>query len=372
VISAIYIISGFIIIAYGLLIVKLYLGLGKLKKASNILQTDKEQPSVSLLISFRNEEEHIQQLLEDIQKQSIVLHEIILINDHSEDDSARIVEQFIQNKQNWVLINLPPQITGKKAALSYGTKLAKGEVFLFTDADCRLQALWAQIMLSAMQKTNVSLVAGPVDMLPKNGILQALQNLEFLSLTGSTAGGFGSGIPFICNGANLAVKREVYIETFNTQGNRFTSGDDVFLLHSVKKKYNVGYCYNAETIVYTLPQANISSFINQRIRWASKAKGYKDTTSFLISFLMLLVQLLIFTLLIAGIWNLKLWIVMAVVVFLKLGVDSIFMRRVLHFYQKTYLLKLTPILQIFYLFYILIVGIAGLFYKAKWKGRRIS
>ena len=54
----------------------------------------------------------------------------------------------------------------------------------------------------------------PVDFETTTGFLSQFQILENIALTGITAGFSGIKMPFMCNGANLAFKKEVY-ETVN-------------------------------------------------------------------------------------------------------------------------------------------------------------
>ena len=39
----------------------------------------------------------------------------------------------------------------------------------------------------------------------------------------------------MCNGANLSFTREAYTDTFDNLHEEIASGDDIFLLHSLKK-----------------------------------------------------------------------------------------------------------------------------------------
>ena len=64
------------------------------------------------------------------------------------------------------------------------------------------------------------------------------------------------------------------------------SGDDMLLMHKMKKSYpgKIGYVYAQDAVVSTAPSATLGLFIQQRIRWASKASGYQDKIIFWITF----------------------------------------------------------------------------------------
>lgn len=364
------IISFVTVLSYSLLLYLFFKGISFSEQNTQAIL--KASIKSSLIIAFRNEEQNLTSLIEDIGKQSYKISEVIFVNDHSNDKGSDIVLNAINKYPNLKLLNLPDCESGKKAALYYGVKQAVGDVLLFTDADCSLKPFWAESMLNTLKLTKSKLTAGPVDMINKKGFFNALQNLEFLSLTGSTAGGFGAGIPFICNGANLAVDRDVFLNYFKTLGNNYASGDDVFLLHTVKKNHKVSFCYNPNAIVETLPQKSFKDFLLQRVRWAGKARGYHDRVSVLISALLLIVNLILILLLIFAAFEYRLLLIFGTAILIKTIFDILFMNKVLKFYKKQNLLKYIFLLQILYPFYVVVVGVMGIFYKPQWKGRKIS
>ena len=100
---------------------------------------------ISVVVAYRNEEENIGLLLDDLIGQNYPdnQYEIILVNDHSEDRSAEIVENCISKSSTRIVcLNLPDQLSGKKDALDLGIKSSKGEYILTTDADCRVSDNW--------------------------------------------------------------------------------------------------------------------------------------------------------------------------------------------------------------------------------------
>ena len=102
--------------------------------------------SLSVIIPARNEANNIENLLLDLQKQQYSDFEVIVVDDHSEDNTLEVVERFIQSNP-WcrLLSNLH---SGKKAALTLGIESAKGSIIVTTDADCRISSGW----LSALKR----------------------------------------------------------------------------------------------------------------------------------------------------------------------------------------------------------------------------
>jgi len=91
-------------------------------------------PVVSVIIPARNEEVCLGECLQSIVSQAGVDFEVIVVNDHSTDDTGEIAQSF----PNVRLIEagpLPDGWTGKNNAVTTGARQAQGEWLLFTDAD---------------------------------------------------------------------------------------------------------------------------------------------------------------------------------------------------------------------------------------------
>lgn len=152
------------------------------------------------------------------------------------------------------------------------------------------------------------------------------------------------------------------------------SGDDMLLMEKIKKTYpkNIGYVFSREAIVDTTPMPDWKSFINQRIRWASKSTHYKDVKMFLALLVVYLVNLtiLIFPIFIfldvsvAGWWLL--------LIAIKAIAEFIFLYRVAVFFRQRKLLGWFFLLQPVHIYYTVIAGLLGKFGSYKWKGRTVK
>ena len=161
---------------------------------------------VSIIIPVRNEENNIKGLLKDLINQNYPneLYEVILVNDHSEDSTTRIIEPFCSNHSNFRVIQLQENFYGKKEAIEAGIRNARGELIVTTDADCRAGNKWISAIASYyFQSDKPKMIIGLVDIISENTVYNKFQQLEFLSLVGSGAGAAGISHPIFCNGANL-------------------------------------------------------------------------------------------------------------------------------------------------------------------------
>lgn len=94
-------------------------------------------PKVTVIIPARNEAASLPTLLNSLSSQWLRPHEILVIDDQSDDDTARVAKicgaRVISSKP------LPDGWYGKPWACYQGAQLAEGQMLLFLDADVRLQ-----------------------------------------------------------------------------------------------------------------------------------------------------------------------------------------------------------------------------------------
>lgn len=369
----IYYISAIITLCYFIVIGMLYYGWLKFKKFDDADEI--YQLPISIIIAFRNEEKNLRNLIEDIRNQTYPQHllEIILVNDHSSDNSVEIIRNLIGKSDRIKLVNLVENY-GKKQALYKGIRNAANELIITTDADCRLGVNWLKTIAAFYLQHKPSMLVGPVLYDIGKGIFKKLQALEFMSLVGSTAGAIGIKKPIMANGANLAFEKKTYLEHVDRVINSSTSGDDVFLLHAIKKENNneIRYIKSVEAAVYTEPAKNLADFINQRGRWVSKSKYYDDRDTILIAITVFSINLLVVVLLISTLLNSKFLNFLIIVYCVKTIVDFPILFSVARFYKQSKLLKWLIPLQIIYPFYVVLSSIYGLIGDVNWKDRKIK
>jgi cellulose synthase/poly-beta-1,6-N-acetylglucosamine synthase-like glycosyltransferase len=329
----------------------------------------------SIIIAARNEAGNIENILSDLVQQEYPreLFEIIVINDHSIDTTAKIVS-FFQQSDAITLINLDEGKNGKKEALSEGIRLSNAELLLTLDADCRITKQWLATMVGYYKETNASIIIGPVDFHYKKGMWNAIQNLEFLSLVGTSACATNNGQPFLCNGANLAYKRKLYLQFEDPFSKEQSSGDDVFFLHNVKKLPDalIHFIKHPDAIAKTDGAGSFHSFFSQRIRWASKSKKINDPETLVFISIILAMNVLLIFLLIASFVKSEILFIFFSVVGIKLIIDYTFFKQILPFFKKDYLLKHIPLTTFLYFIYFACMLLCAFILKPQWKGRSVN
>lgn len=120
-------------------------------------------PPVSVLIPARNEERSIGAALEAVLDSRGIEFEVIVLDDHSEDQTAAIVQRFANRDKRVRLEQAPPlpaDWCGKQHACFKLARLARYDVFAFVDADVRLAPDGLARMVGFLQASTAELVSG--------------------------------------------------------------------------------------------------------------------------------------------------------------------------------------------------------------------
>lgn len=370
-----------ILAIYFFLVSRLIYGFNKIKyfEPTDVIP----KTAFTIVVPFRNEAKNLPKLLKSIANLNYPyrLIEIILVDDFSSDNSERVCIQWrIKNEQldTTLLENLHLSNSPKKDAIGRAMPIAKHDWIITTDADCTVNKNWLLTLDNYIQNnpepSKPEMIVGAVVYKAKNNWFHHFQQLDLMSLQAVTIGSFGIGKPFMCNGANFAYTKKLFLQLDGFNGNeKMASGDDVFLLQKAiyATLEKVHYLKNSDVIVKTKPENNLYKLFMQRVRWASKSTGYKSSYAKFLAVVVLLMNLglvVSFGLVVAAYLN---WQFLLIVFIIKYVVDYILL-----FKSNTYLRKgkfLMPIASsIVYPFFSSFVGIYSLFGSFTWKGRRFK
>lgn len=117
---------------------------------------------ISILIPARNEEHNIARLLGDLVESKDAHVEILVLDDDSDDQTAAVVSRFAKQDSRIQLIqssNLPAGWLGKNFACYSLSKQARGDHFLFLDADVRLKGEMIRSSVDWMKQKNMGLLS---------------------------------------------------------------------------------------------------------------------------------------------------------------------------------------------------------------------
>ncbi|MCB0662725.1 MAG: glycosyltransferase [Saprospiraceae bacterium] len=361
-------------VLYSLLMVLVIQGWNKTRK-SGIPSNYFPVTSLSLIIPFRNESHRLQPLIASLDAVQYPrdLLEIICVDDHSEDDTFQKLSRHVHPCLQ--VIQLKGGTNGKKAALRLGVKQAKGDILVFTDADCQFDNQWLMQIAYEMETSQAGILAGPVHIKGPRSFLAKFQELDFLGMQGVTVAGLWfKKLPF-ANGANLAIKKSFLEQLGGYPDDKSTrSGDDVFLMEKalLKDPSSVAFLKSKKAIVKTSPYLSWEAFFQQRLRWASKTDAYEMQEMVYAQGLVFAFNLVILASLLLGIFHLHILIIGLIAFLIKSFWDIILLRKTAAFFNVRFSFPFFLIAALFYPFYFLVVG-AMSFQKEQieWKGRRL-
>ncbi|MFI3302538.1 MAG: glycosyltransferase family 2 protein [Rikenellaceae bacterium] len=120
-------------------------------------------PLVSICIPLYNAEQYIADVIHKLQQQSYANIEIVIVDDHSTDNSLNIAKMY---ESDSVRVFTNPR-KGGNAARNYAFSMSRGEYIKFLDADdyCSDNMIKAQVERLQADGTELSLAFSPVRML---------------------------------------------------------------------------------------------------------------------------------------------------------------------------------------------------------------
>lgn len=376
----------FITVLYGLLITAFVVGFDKVKNfnINNKVPTTR----FSIIIPFKNEVENLPSLLNSIVELNypLDLFELILVDDNSDDGSYAIINETMDKRlqdKTGVINGIDVKIyknnrqtqSPKKDAINTAVKQANYEWILTTDADCIVHKNWLKTLNAFIQTHDTNFIAGPVNYYKNNSFFKRFQALDFYSLIGSTIGGFGIQKPFMCNGANLAYKKNLFYKLYGFEGNdTIASGDDIFLLEKALKQNpnGVHYLKSKDAIVTTQAEPNFKSLLNQRLRWAAKASSYNNWFSKIVGLIVLLMNASLvggFILVFIGVLNVRIFLSVFIFKFL---IDFIIIQKTASFFNQKTILSAYVTSSLIYPIFSVCIAILSSFKGYEWKGRQFK
>ena len=355
---------------------------------------------ISVLIPVRNEEANIARCIESLSRQSYPKdrYQVIVIDDHSTDSTREIVTYIHPPEMSLVYTRLTddaPQLAYKKLAIETGIRMSSGDLIVTTDADCTFDPDWLATLAAFYEEKGAKFIAAPVRIgsaapgsgspvpafgspvpgRPAHDFLSIFQTLDFITLQGITGAAVHKKFHSMCNGANLAYEKSAFYEVEGFKGiATIPSGDDMLLMHKICLRYpdRVFFLKSRKAIVTTLPERGWRGFINQRVRWASKADRYDDKRIFWVLLLVYIVNALFVILPVAACWN-SWWLWLLVIGLLaKTMLEFPFVFTVAEFFGQRSLLRWFPLMQPVHIVYTVVIGWMGKFGSYHWKDRKIS
>ena len=255
------------------------------------------RPRVSVIIAARNEEENIRSCLKSITQLTYPknLLDVIVVDDRSTDSTNSIIRKFTAVDPFITLItSTPSQLRGKVNALQQGIAISRGEIFMFTDADCTVPPSWVENTVKYYADEKIGIVAGFISIRTRDWF-DGLQAIDWIVLLSAASGASRLRFPVTAVGNNFSLRRTAYERVGGYEKIPFSVTEDFSLFHAVTSS-------GLRAIIPLDPDTTIESnacpmwknLYEQRKRWFVGGRGMNLSriVAFAFSFLLSLFVLL--------------------------------------------------------------------------------
>lgn len=172
-------------------------------------------PAVSLIVSSKNQKQHLEKNLISFINQEYSDFEIIVIDDASWDGTDRYLEEQELLYPNLKVVSNTYQENdrfskGKKFALTLAVKAAVNDFLLFVDADCAPKSKkWLQSMVANFSDKKKIVLANSKPM-HKSGLFNVFLRFEGIYESLLRVGATMMGLPILADRRNLAYNRALF------------------------------------------------------------------------------------------------------------------------------------------------------------------
>jgi len=250
-------------------------------------KTTSQQHPVSVIVCARDEAGNLAHNLPGVLVQTYpTTHEVIVVNDNSEDETKYLLEELRKTFKHLQMVNLNYEaklIPGKKYPLSIGIKEARHEVVLLTDADCMpATEFWLQKMQDGYS-AGIEIVLGYGSYNKRPGLLNKLIRFETFHTALQYLSYALAGTPYMGVGRNLSYTKKLFFQNKGFSSlNHVTGGDDDLFINMVATKQNTNVVIDPDAVTLSEPKKTWSDWIRQKTRHYTTGKYYKPKHRFLL------------------------------------------------------------------------------------------
>ncbi|MGA2622760.1 MAG: glycosyltransferase [Bacteroidota bacterium] len=355
-------------IAFAAEILVLALGIAK---ANRMRKTPDYEPTVSIIVAARNEEERIEQCLASLVRLEYPGDkiEIIVVDDRSTDRTPEIIRKFSKQHNSVKTVTTQPRqgnLRGKMNAVALGISVSHGEILMFTDGDCSVPPGWIRETVQFFDAETG--IVGGFTLLDARGVFGGMQALDWIYLFGLASGTAGLKIPLTAIGNNLSVRRSAYDASGGYDVIPFSVTEDYALVQAILQKTNyvLRFPVNPLAAVRSEPCRGWRELYRQKQRWG--VGGLDMVTRGLV---ITAVGWVLNLALIVGWWfvGFPVWIAALAV---KTLVDTIFLLRPLKELRALSYLKYLPFFEVYFTLYVLAIPLVAILSRdVIWKERRL-
>jgi glycosyltransferase involved in cell wall biosynthesis len=231
------------------------------------------RPICSVIISAKNEAERIEACFDSLSQQRTRFpYEVILVDNGSSDGTFQLASRLARDYHDFRVYR--ERQPGSASARNHGARRARGQVLLFTDADCRPSKTWLQEMakplLSSRRRYPLAAVGGRTASEfakpERPNLVERYLDQLFDFWETDRLSAFPAFLPWAPT-CNLAVKRDVFLGLGGFDGRWKNAAYDVdFCWRLVLCGFVLGYAPKAE--VKHLRRSSLHGLVKQMESYA--------------------------------------------------------------------------------------------------------
>lgn len=234
--------------------------------------------NISVVISAKNEKQNISNLIKSLDNQIYdkSLFEVIIIDDNSSDDTFKLTNELIKEKENFSIIRAQQKpFPGKKGALTIGIEKAKNDFIMITDADCVPEKSWLKTYSGIFSKGN-DFVFGAAPFIKENSFVNSLSCFENIRIHILTFTMAIIGIPYSAAARNFGFKKSSFekIKGYSNTLETLSGDDDLLLREAVKNKMKIGLATAKDSFVYSKTKNSLKDYLKQKARHTQTSLYY--------------------------------------------------------------------------------------------------
>ena len=144
--------------------------------------------AVTVVVIAKDESQNIQSCLKSILSNPVeLLHQIIIVDDHSDDDTITQIEALAHPKIKILLLSNYPDLAQygssyKKSGLHYALDHCETQWVMTTDGDCIVRDSWIVAMLNKAEQSKSDMLTGPIVLRGNDSVMQRWQSIEMICL----------------------------------------------------------------------------------------------------------------------------------------------------------------------------------------------
>jgi glycosyltransferase involved in cell wall biosynthesis len=220
------------------------------------------QKRVSVVVCCYNMAAELRKCLESLRRQTYRNKEIIVVDDASTDETARVVSEFNRSSQGSVRLVSNATNLGVAGSRNVGIRHAKGDIIAFTDADCTVDEDWLVELVRAFLGDRTAAVGGRI-------LDDDCSNVWELSEKGHNYVARAEGAVTYVQGCNMAFNATVLRSTMFDDEIKYGYEEALLCDLLVRDGYQIWY--NPRAVVHHKHRRDLAGLLKQKC-----SRGYSS------------------------------------------------------------------------------------------------